>query len=281
MNQSIIRSYFDKGTEVSYELAEKQVYVDKQIIFYLEGGIATSSEPILFIHGWGVGIQPYQEVLNVLCKRYQLIAPALPGFNQSSDYQLNWDYNDYANFIISFLQALKIKKVHLIGHSLGGGISATVAALMPHLVQSLILVDSTGIPVEPVPLVLMQRAIEMTAQTPQMRFPQILQIIQAFSYNLFFRTQTTIQVLLLSLTKDLKSLLPKITSPCLVLWGANDLTTPLKAAQEFSQLIKGSKLIVVDGVYHEWSIFIVEKFTNLVFDFIDEIEAKKSGEQKR
>ncbi|MFQ4142833.1 alpha/beta hydrolase [Chlorogloeopsis sp. ULAP02] len=167
-----------------------------------------------------------------------------------------------------------MKKVHVIGHSLGGGIAATLAALKPNLVKSLILVDSTGIPVEPVPFVLAQRAIEMTAQTPQMRFPQVLQIFQAFSYNLLFRSQNTIKALMLSLEKDLKTLLPQIQSPCLLLWGANDLTTPLKAAQEFSQLIKGSQLIIVEGVYHEWSIFFVERFTNLVFDFINEIESQ-------
>jgi pimeloyl-ACP methyl ester carboxylesterase len=69
--------------------------------------------------------------------------------------------------------------------------------------------------------------------------------------------------------------LPKIESPCLLVWGANDRTTLLSAAKEFSQRIKGSKMIVVEGMYHEWSIFFVEEFAKIVFDFIDEIEAGK------
>lgn len=260
---------------MNYQFTKKQVYINEQKIFYLEGGTASNSEPILFLHGWGVGVQPYQEVLNVLCKRYYVIAPELPGFNSSSSDKLNWDYNDYADLISAFLQRLNIKKVHFIGHSLGGGIAATIAALMPDFVESLILVASTGIPVEPIPLVFVQRAIEMTAQAPHIKFPQIIQIFQAFSYNLFFRTYHTLQILLMSLDKDLKPILPKIESPCLLVWGKNDLTTPLKAAQEFSQLIKNSKLIVVDGAYHEWSIFFVDKFTTLVFDFLDEIAGRK------
>ncbi|RUR72514.1 alpha/beta fold hydrolase [Chlorogloeopsis fritschii PCC 9212] len=259
---------------MSYKFTEKQVHVQEQSIFYLEGGIANNSTPILFIHGWAVGIDPYQEVLNSLCDRHHLIAPYLPGFGKSSGSVEDWNYQNYAQILIEFLQELNIRKVHVIGHSLGGGIAATLAALKLNLVKSLILVDSTGIPVEPVPLVLAQRAIEMTAQTPQMKFPQVLQIFQAFSYNLLFRSQNTIKALMLSLEKDLKTLLPQIQSPCLLLWGANDLTTPLKAAQEFSQLIKGSQLIIVDGVYHEWSIWFVERFTNLVFDFINEIESQ-------
>jgi len=260
---------------VTYQFLEKQVYVNEHSISYLEGGIASSSEPILFLHGWAVGTQPYQEILNVLCQRYKVIAPELPGFGKSSKSKLNWDYNDYANFLIAFLKILNIKKIHLIGHSLGGGISVTLAASMPTFVQSLILVDSTGIPVKPMLVVLVQRTIEMTAQAPQIKFPQIIQIFQAYFYNFLFRTQNTIQTLLLSLKKDLKSLLPKVESPCLLVWGANDLTTPLSAAKEFSQCIKGSKMIVVEGVYHEWSIFFVEEFAKIVFDFIDEIEAGK------
>ncbi|MBD2776129.1 alpha/beta fold hydrolase [Iningainema tapete] len=217
---------------MTYNFTAKQVEVNKERIFYLEGGIEKTSTPILFLHGWGVGIQPYQEVLNVLCNRYQVIAPELPGFGKSSGSVINWNYQDYAKFLIAFLHKININKVHLIGHSVGGGISATIAALMPNIVESLILVDSTGIPVEPVPLVMAQRVIEMTAQLPQIKFPQIVQVFQGFSYNLFWRTQNTIKVLLLSLEKDLKAILPEITSPCLIVWGKNDLTTPISAAQE-------------------------------------------------
>ncbi len=257
-----------------YQFTEKQVKVQEESICYLEGGIGKTSIPILFIHGWAVGIEPYQEALNILCDRYHLLAPYLPGFGKSTGSVENWNYYDYAQVLIRFLQELNIQKIHLIGHSLGGGIAATIAALMPNHVQSLILVDSTGIPVEPSPLVLAQRAIEMTAQTPQMRFPQIIQVFQAFSYNLFFNTQNTIKALFLSLEKDLKEILPQIQSPCLLLWAENDFTTPLRAGQEFSQLIKGSQMIVIEGVYHEWSLWFVEKFTTLVFDFIDKVESQ-------
>jgi hypothetical protein len=82
-------------------------------------------------------------------------------------------------------------------------------------------------------------------------------------------------MLWLSLTEDLKSLLPQIKSPCLLVWGANDLTTPLIAGQEFSRLIKGSKLVVVEEGYHEWSIFFVEKIADIIFNFIDEVEKSK------
>ncbi|HCF30199.1 MAG TPA: alpha/beta hydrolase, partial [Cyanobacteria bacterium UBA11049] len=194
---------------MKYQFVEKQVYVNGYKLSYLEGGITSNSEPILFIHGWGVSVEPYQEIINVLCQRHKVIAPALPGFGRSDGDRIDWDYDKYANFLLAFLQKLDINKVHLIGHSLGGGINITLAARVPDIVSSIILVDSTGIPVDPIPKVLFQRLIEMTAQTPQIKFPQIKQIFQGFSYNLLFHTQNTIRVLLLALKKDIKSLLPQ------------------------------------------------------------------------
>ncbi len=64
---------------------------------------------------------------------------------------------------------------------------SSLAAKMPDLVSNLILVDSTGIPVDPIPKVLVQRTIEMTPHTPQIKFPQIQQVFQGFAYNLFLK----------------------------------------------------------------------------------------------
>lgn len=256
---------------MSYQFTENLVQVNDNSVFYLEGGIKSSADPILFIHGWSVGIAPYQEAINILGQRYHVIAPTLPGLGKSSDANMTWNYNRYALFIIDFIKTLNLKKVHLIGHSLGGGISATVAALMPSLVSSITLVDSTGVPTEPLPVVMFQRLIEMTGQMPQMKFPQVGQIFQSFSYNLFFNTENTVKTLWVALEDDLRPILPQIEAPCLILWAANDLTTPLSAGREFSQLIKNSRLVVVEDVYHEWNIFFTQKFVAIVFEFLEAI----------
>ena len=63
-----------------------------------------------------------------------MIASELPGFGKTSHSNLNWDYNNYARFLITFLNILNIKKIHIIGHSLGGGIATTIADSMPTFV---------------------------------------------------------------------------------------------------------------------------------------------------
>ena len=146
---------------------------------------------------------------------------------------------------------------------------------MPSLVSSLIVVDSTGIPLGSLPEVVLRRSIEMPAQIGAIKFKPLTQMLLSSLHNNFFKTRNVIQTAWLSLEKDLRPLLPQIASPCLVLWGENDLFTPLKLGQELAEGIKGSQLVVVEGEYHEWSMFRPEKFAPIIFDFIDEIEAPR------
>jgi pimeloyl-ACP methyl ester carboxylesterase len=59
------------------------------------------------------------------------------------------------------------------------------------------------------------------------------------------------------------------------MWGEKDCFIPLKLGQELAQGIKGSRLVVVEGEYHELSMFRPEKFAAIISDFIDEVESLK------
>jgi pimeloyl-ACP methyl ester carboxylesterase len=193
---------------VKTHLLEKQVDLEECRISYWEGGLGTNSEPILFLPGWSVSVETYQESLTALSGRYQLIAPDLPGFCKSTSPKFLQDYDDYGACIISFLDRLNLKKVHIIGHSIGGAIALTIAASMPSLVSSLVLVDSTGIPMGSLPEVLLRRLPELPAQMGSIKFNALSQMLLSSLYNNFFHTRNVIQTAWLALEKDLRPLLP-------------------------------------------------------------------------
>ncbi len=255
------------------QLVDCRVDLKDCSIFYQQGGLKSSSTPILFLHGWGISAKPYQEVLELLAQQHPVIAPDLPSFARSSYRNLIPDYDSYAKFMLSFLETLNLEQVHLVGHSIGGGIAITLSTMIPDKVSSLVLVDSTGIPSVSIPQIVPRRAIEMTAQIsiPKLKL-QLVDIPQVFSYNLLFNTGNVIQALLLSLYKDLRHLLPTIKAPCLLLWSKKDLTTPLTVAQEMAAMIPDSRLVTVSEGYHEWGLWHPEKFASLVLDFIHQIE---------
>ena len=50
--------------------------------------------------------------------------------------------------------------------------------------------------------------------------------------------------------EDLKSVMPKIACPTLLIWGANDTATPLADAKIMEKLIPDAGLVSFDGVGH-------------------------------
>ena len=264
---------FNQVSTLQSQLNNHHVDLKDCTIFYTQGGLKSDSTPILFLHGWGISAEPYHEVLKLLAQQHAVLAPDLPGFGRSSYPKLIPDYDSYAKFLLSFLDTLNIQQVHLVGHSLGGGIAITLSALVPDRVKSLVLVDSTGIPYVSIPEIVPRRAIEMTAQLflPRLKL-KLVDIPQVFSYNFLFNTGNVIQALLLSLQVDLRHLLPRIKAPCLLLWSDKDLTTPLTAAQEMAAKIPDSRLTTVEEGYHEWGLWYPEKFTSIMLDFIHQVE---------
>ncbi|WP_309230153.1 alpha/beta fold hydrolase [Oscillatoria sp. FACHB-1407] len=77
----------------------------------------------------GISSAPYHEILERLSRHHTLIAPDLPSFARSPYGELISDYDDYASLMLSFLDALNLKQVHVVGHSLGGEIAITLATL--------------------------------------------------------------------------------------------------------------------------------------------------------
>lgn len=263
-------------------LIEKQVEIGLCKISYLQGGNFLGGNflggnfsgvaPILFLHGWGISASPYREVLNLLAEKYPVIAPDLPSFAKSSYGGFLESYGRYAELIVQFLDQIRVDRVHLVGHSFGGGIALTIAAVEPKRVESLSLVDTTGIPIGSIFNLAGRRAIEMPLQlSPAKWYLQWIEIPLVFSLNLLFNAPNVLQALFLSLEEDLRPLLAIIQAPCLLLWSKKDLTTPLSAAEEFYHKIPNARLVAVEEGFHEWGLFHPEKLTTLLIDFLNHV----------
>lgn len=237
------------------QLTNNQIHGNKTCFFYLEGGQEFNSTPIVFIHGWSVSTTPYQEGLINLSQRYRVIAPDLPGFGKSASFKLLHNYDDYADCVINFVKLLDLKKIYLVGHSFGGAVCLSIAAKIPSLIGGLVIVDSTGIPLGSISKVVLSRTIEVFAEINQMKPIPLRQIIQALLHNWLFNPKNVLRGARIVLKQDLKPSLAKVKSPCLILWGENDLSTPLEIGQKLANEIKHSQLLVIKGAYHEWNIF--------------------------
>ncbi|MBE9046315.1 alpha/beta hydrolase [Pleurocapsales cyanobacterium LEGE 10410] len=253
------------GNTENERWTRKYLEFDRFALSYVEGG-KINRPSILFLHGWSISTEPYQDCLDSLAENYWVIAPDLPGFGRSPYWGTLLSYQTYANCIIMLLKKLQLDRFGLIGHSFGGGIALALAAAIPLQIDSLIVIDSTGIPLSQA-VVIQGRFAELPQQIAQWQLIPSLKFLGAALYNLISQPSHLIEGAKIAVNEDLRPWLSELKSPCLVLWGERDDFIPPASGYELVEAIPNSRLQIVPGGYHEWSIMQPEKFAAIAFDF--------------
>ena len=99
--------------------------------------------PVVFIHGNAASATYWEEIMLKLPGGYRGIAPDLRGYGDTDDRLIDATrgYGDWVDDLLAFKQALGLSKVHVVGHSLGGGVVIALIAADAASILSATLVD--------------------------------------------------------------------------------------------------------------------------------------------
>ena len=97
---------------------------------------------LLFIHGWAINKDYWDEQKKYFCGKYKVVTLDLPGFGKSGKKRSNWSFEQYADDINEFIKAKKLKNVILIGHSMSGDILLLVDTKYPESVFGIVGIDN-------------------------------------------------------------------------------------------------------------------------------------------
>lgn len=106
---------------------------------------------VVMLHGLTDNGACWTRLANELAADYDCIMPDARGHGQTSAPETGYSFDEQADDVIAFIQALALDRPALIGHSLGGAVSAIVAAKAPELIRAAILEDPAFISAEPNP----------------------------------------------------------------------------------------------------------------------------------
>lgn len=120
-------------------LAEKTFEAVAARLNYAEGPPA--GPPAVLIHGLGSRWQAWLTAIPGLLPRWHVFAIDLRGHGRSGRVADSYRWVDYCPDVIDFLKHAVGEAAVLIGHSLGGVVSAKVAADAPDLVRAAVLED--------------------------------------------------------------------------------------------------------------------------------------------
>ncbi|MFT5682150.1 MAG: pimeloyl-ACP methyl ester carboxylesterase [Myxococcota bacterium] len=105
--------------------------------------------PVLILHGWlDQGASWRRVAAGLAAAGHRVIAPDHRGHGRSAHAPPGSYYHfpDYITDVDALLRALDLPPVILIGHSMGGTIATTLAALRPERIARLVLIDGLGPP---------------------------------------------------------------------------------------------------------------------------------------
>jgi pimeloyl-ACP methyl ester carboxylesterase len=99
-------------------------------------------ETLLLIHGNGDEADTWRHVFLPLSEHFRVLAPDLPGFGRSQSKDLS--LLGFAQWLFELVTHLGLKRVHLLGSSLGGVVAAQFTALYPDQTSSLCIVGGAS-----------------------------------------------------------------------------------------------------------------------------------------
>lgn len=248
------------------DLSTKRVTVGDLSIHYYQGG-PSDGETILMIHGFGASKDNWLRFARYFTEGYQVIALDLPGFGDSSKPYASYDVGTQVERLAAFTQALQIKKLHLIGSSMGGHISALYAARYPEQILSVALLGNAGVD-SPQKSELIERLERgepnpLIVKTPQ-QFEQLLEFIfvevpsmperlkQALADRSVANSTHNERVFaqLVSRYIPLEPVLPKIQAPTLLLWGAQDRVLHVSSIEVMQPLLQRPSVVIMQDCGH-------------------------------
>lgn len=116
---------------------------------------------VLLVHGFLEDSTMWKNLVSHLEKRYRVISVDLLGHGKSDCYGYVHTMEDQADMLFALISELRLRKVSLIGHSMGGYVALAFAELYPDNVRSLVLLNSSAQPDSEERKINRDRAIEV------------------------------------------------------------------------------------------------------------------------
>lgn len=204
--------------------------------------------------------------------------------------QADYTLHDMAADVIGLLDALSIKRVHLVGMSMGGMIAQVVAGTAPERVASLTSIMSTtnhpwlpgAAPAVQKRLIsrssdsqretIVARDMAMQAMIGSPRYPASEQARRALAERAFDRAYRPGGVLrqmnAIIATGSFERLLKKITAPTQIIHGSADLLVRPAGGKRSAKCIRGAKLAIIDGMGHDLPQALLPQLAQLTLDNI-------------
>lgn len=214
-----------------------------------------SGKPVLFLHG-AQGMNVWPAYLDRLAAKVEVIAPDLPGFGRSPSGESVSSVPDIARVMLDAIDLLKLDRVHVVGHCIGGWVALELGVRSSSL-ASLTLINAAGIHVDGV------KKGDFFIASPE-EFPELMFGDVALGKRFFdeegageFETVVFLNRLMAAklawsprlFDPVLRKWLGRIKVPAQLIWGGNNRVLPREYGEGMAKALRAA-MSVIPGAGH-------------------------------
>lgn len=255
-----------------------------------------AGEPVLLIHGFLDSGYSWRLNMDAWSRGYRVYAPDLPGFGYSTRWSSpRYSLDQFAGWVVNFMDAAGIGSAHLVGHSLGGAIALEMAQRWPERVRSLVLEDAWcylqvpefGDWVQRVPASIPRGVMGLYLTNPvasevmlrgawgnpRRVDPETVRIVGRWR-----RVAGSIDALMAMASSTRANHVRELVRDCsqetLVIWGERDRTFPVAHAERLTRELAAARLAVIPEAGHVPHQEFPEQVNELVLNYWTSLEEK-------
>jgi pimeloyl-ACP methyl ester carboxylesterase len=244
---------------------------------------AGRGETLVLLHGLATTRDIWGQVAPELARTRHVVTADLPGFGESAPAGPGYELEAVAERVARGLAAHGVRgPFDLVGHSLGGGVALTLAALRPRAVRRLVLVAPAGFAAIPRPVARVLAAaaepvlgarralapltdtewgrrvlLAFTAADGARISPAQVRLMIGASEH----ARRTPEALAAITAADLRPVLRSLRMPVGVIWGAQDRTVPPRHAEAIRAERPDVEMVTIDRAGHVAMIERPQAFT--------------------
>lgn len=223
---------------------------------------AGSGRPLLYLHGLEGMRHGFVPALEGLAGAFDLVAPVLPGWDDTPGLDAIDDVHDMVLFLQDLADTLGLAYFDLAGHSIGAMFAAELAAARPDLVRRLVLAAPFGLWLDEAPVAdffaapgsALTRLLYADPDAPAVRAfsaaPEGLDAVADATYHRLANFAADGKFLWPIPDRGLKKRLHRIGAETLLLWGGEDRVVPPAYGLEFQRRLARAQLTIVPAAGH-------------------------------
>jgi pimeloyl-ACP methyl ester carboxylesterase len=241
--------------------------------------------PLVLLHGgFGFDSRSWRRQIDALSDEYTVVAWDAPGCGRSSDPPPSFGLPDYADCLAGFIGAIGLSRPHVLGLSFGGALALQLFDRHPAVPRTLILAGAYAgwagsLPPDEVDRRVTRLSADMQRPAEEWipsYLPGLLteaappEMVEEVKYLMSGVRPAANQTMLQGMAgADLRDVLGRIDVPTLLLYGDQDVRSPVEVGRALHAGIPGSSLVILPGVGHLSSVEGAEQFNREVRSFLE------------